>query len=250
MSTSLIVDPAGKALEAPEPQRASDLDQFIMLAAGRQDVSIDKLERLLAMKSDIEAARRKESFYDSLAAVQAILPQVEQNGCIDYGQGKGKIAYAKMEDIDAAIRPLYVEKGFSVSWNSELVFDGKMICVTGTFASHGHLETRQMTAPIDGSGGKNAVQGHASTIAYLKRQISKMFWNLIEKGADKDGAEISKLKPITQEQADSIRDVLAETKSNVPAFLKLLKVERIEDIRAGQLKEAWVQLDKKKAAVK
>ncbi len=240
---SVIVDEKGQNFAAPQPQRASDLDQFIMLAADRPDVSIEKLERLLAMKGEIEAARRKEAFYDALASVQAILPQVEQNGCIDYGQGKGKIAYAKMEDIDAAIRPLYVEKGFSVSWNSALVFDGKMIQVTGTFAAHGHLETRQMTAPIDGSGGKNAVQGHASTIAYLKRQICKMFFNLIEKGADKDGA-------ITEDQALDIQSVLTETNSNIPAFLKLLKVGSIAEIRAGQLKEVWTALDKKRGAAK
>jgi len=247
---ALILDSEGNPVPERQPERATDLDQFIMQAAGRQDVSIDKLERLLAMKQDIEAARRKEAFYDALASVQAILPQVEQNGLIDYGQGKGKIAFAKMEDIDAAIRPLYVQKGFSVSWDSELVFDGKMIRVTGSFASHGHIETRQMTAPIDNSGGKNPVQGHASTIAYLKRQISKMFWNLVEKGLDKDGANLESMKTITQEQADDIRSVLTETKSNVAAFLKLLRVNSVEEIRAGQLKEVWTALDKKRGVTK
>lgn len=246
MSTSLIVDEKGQALQAPEPARASDLDQFIMLAAGRNDVSIDKLERLLAMKQEIEAARRKEAFFDALAKVQAAMPQVEQNGIIDYGQGKGKIAYAKMEDIDRVIRPIYSGQGFSVSWDSEPVFEGKMIRVTGTFAAHGHSETRQMTAPADGSGGKNAVQGVASTVAYLKRQVSKMFWNLIEKGADKDGAELAKLKPITQEQADDVRSKVQEVSGNMAALLKILKVDKVEEIRAGQLKEAYTVIEGKR----
>jgi hypothetical protein len=101
------------------------------------------------------------------------MPQLDQNGCIDYGSGKGKINYARIEDIDAQIRPIYSGAGFSVSWNSEPVMEGKMVKVQGTFSCHGHNETREMTGPVDNSGGKNGIQGVASSVAYLKRQISK-----------------------------------------------------------------------------
>lgn len=170
------------------------------------------------------------------------MPQMEQNGVIDYGAGKGKISYARMEDIDSIIRPIYGPLGFSVSWNSTPAFDGKMVRVVGTFSCHGHSEQLEMTGPLDTSGGKNGIQGVASTVAYLKRQVSKMFWNLVERGKDKDGAKVKDLLPIEQAQADDIMTRLQDCNADVEKFKKLFGVEKIEDLRAGQLKEVWRQL--------
>ena len=248
--TSLILDQSGRQMEAPQPQRASDLDQFIMMAATREDVSIEKLERLLVMKREIKATEQREQFFESLALVQSQMPQLEQNGLIDYGAGKGKIKYARYEDIDAVVRPLYSKYGFSVSWDSAPAFEGKMVKVTGTFSCHGHSEKREMTGPVDSSGGKNGIQGVASTVAYLKRQTLKMFFNMVERGHDKDGANPADLKPITQDQADTIRTQLVDLKADIGKFVSMLGVEKLEDIRVGQMKEVAAAIERKRRAVK
>ncbi len=146
--------------------------------------------------------------------------------------------------------PIYAPLGFSVSWNSFPAFEGKMLRVVGTFSCHGHSETLEMTGPLDNSGGKNGIQGVASSVSYLKRQISKMFWNLVERGQDKDGANAKDLLPITQDQGDDITTRLKDCNADVAKFKKLFGVESIADLRAGQLKEVWRQLAIKEKAVK
>lgn len=243
MSEIVKAETAAVAAVAP----AQTLEQFLIRAASDPTFDVDKLERLIALKERMDAAQREKAFFESLALAQAEMPQIDQNGLIDYGAGKGKIPYAKLEDIDAIIRPLYSPYGFSVSWNSSSVMDGKMVRVEGTFAAHGHKETREMTAPIDTSGGKNGTQGVASTIAYGKRQITKMFWNLIERGKDVDGARLKDLQPITQEQADTINTRLQDCRADIDAFKRIFKVEKLADLKAGQLSEVWKQIERKEA---
>ena len=131
-------------------QPANDLEQFIMRAASDPSFDVSKLERLIALQERSQAAQRKERFFEALALAQAQMPQLDQNGCIEYGAGKGKINYARIEDIDAQIRPIYSAAGFSVSWNSGPVMEGKMVRVEeNVLRRHGHNETREMTGPVD-----------------------------------------------------------------------------------------------------
>ena len=226
-------------------QPANDLEQFIMRAASDPSFDVSKLERLIALQERSQAAQRKERFFEALALAQAQMPQLDQNGCIDYGAGKGKINYARIEDIDAQIQPIYSAAGFSVSWNSGPVMDGKMIRVEGTFSCHGHNETREMTGPVDNSGGKQPIQAVASTVAYLKRHVLKMFFNLIERGKDMDGARVKDLLPITEAQADEIHRRLMDCGADLAKFRKVFAVDKIADLKAGQLKEVEVQIARK-----
>lgn len=243
-----VLGPDGRRAEI----QASSMENFIMRAAADPSFDVEKLERLIALQERSQAAQRKERFFDALAAAQSEMPQLDQNGCIDYGSGKGKINYARIEDIDAQIRPIYSRAGFSVSWNSSPVMDGKMVRVEGTFSCAGHNETREMTGPVDNSGGKQPIQAVASTVAYLKRHILKMFFNLIERGKDFDGAKVQDLKPIAESQADDISRRLTDCGADVERFKKLFSVEKIADLRQGQMREVEAQLSAKerKAAQK
>ena len=95
-------------------QPANDLEQFIMRAASDVSFDVSKLERLIVFQERFrKAAQRKERFFEALALAQAQMPQLDQTGCIEYGAGKGKINYARIEDIDAQIRPIYSAAGSS-----------------------------------------------------------------------------------------------------------------------------------------
>ncbi|HEY4087161.1 MAG TPA: hypothetical protein VGM43_14550 [Bryobacteraceae bacterium] len=242
MNTALTVAESQAVARAESP--ASSILEVISRAAVDPRVDIDKLERLLEMQRSVMAEQRKSDFMAALARCQAQMPRIKQNGSIDYGKGS-KIAYAKMEDLDAAIRPIYEPEGFSVMWNAPMSPEGK-IRVVGEFTCYGHTEQREMTFPPDTSGGKQAAQAVASSVAYGKRQISKMFWNLIEEGLDVDGANRADLKPITQDQADTLRDKLTEVGGNQAMFLKYMKVESFEKITAGQLSRAMQAIEDKR----
>lgn len=244
IDTTAVALAEEKAVEQQAPP--TTLDQFIIRGMTDPAFDVAKMQELLLMRERIQEGERRTRFHDALAVVQAQMPQIDQNGLIDYKTEKGKIPYAKLEDIDVIIRPIYSGSGFSVSWDSKSVFDGKMIEVTGSFSAFGHTERRTLTLPPDGSGGKNGTQAVASSVAYAKRHLLKMFFNLIERGADKDGAKMADLQPITQDQADTIRGLLSELTNppvNMPKFYKLFGVEKIEELKAGKLKAVHTEIE-------
>lgn len=225
----------------PQATQTADMLALIFRAASDPACNTANMKDLLAMAERMEDRQREKEFNNDLATVQALMPQLDQRGAIEYGKGK-PINYALLEDIDLQIRPIYSEHGFAVAWDTEYL-DGR-IRVIGDFKHRcGRSERRSVTLPSDTSGGKNNVQASGSTVTYGRRMLLKMFFNLIEKGQDTDGANLDK---ITQKQADEIRDKLTELGANITAFCdKVMGVEKIEDILATRIDEAWNQINMK-----
>jgi hypothetical protein len=200
--------------------------------------SIGVLERLVALQDRRDEQQRKERFFDALTRVQSQVTRVAQTGLMDRGPGKGQIPYARREDIDAMVRPIYLAEGFSVTWDAPTSDDSGNIHVQGRFTCHGHTEMREWSCKPDASGGKTGPQAVSSTIAYGKRQIEKMFFNIIEEGADKNGAAEVPLM-VSQHDADDIRTRMNDLPQKSPGALlgKLCQkhgVERPEELRASQ----------------
>jgi hypothetical protein len=238
MGTEIAINKPGQIVAQP----AQSLDQFIIQACNTEGFDVDKLERLVALQERREEQTRKEAFEAALLRVQMKAPRILQNGMMDRGSG-GKIPYAKREDIDAVMRPLYQAEGFTVTWDGPLSADGSRINVTGRFTCGGHTEERVWPCAPDPSGGKTGPQAVSSTIAYGKRQISKMVWDIIEEGLDKNGAKHQDVTPITQDQADDIRTRMNELPQSKPGiFLEKLcrkyGVGRPEELRVSQLDNA------------
>jgi len=205
------------------------------------------VERLVVVQERQDAQRRKEAFFAALARVQAKAPRVRQNGTMDRGPGKGSIPYAKMEDIDAVMRPIYQSEGFTVTW--DFPRSESLIRVIGRFSAHGHTEEREWSCSPDTSGGKQNPQAAGSTDSYGMRYVSKAFWNVIEEGKDTNGQyDPAKVTFISAEQAREIQKALEETASNVGAFLKLYGVSYITDIKQSQVDDVWKRINAKRAS--
>lgn len=200
------------------------------------------VERLLAMQERQEKQRRKELFDAALLRVQKAPARIRKDGMMDRGPGKGQIPYAKREDIDAVMRPIYQAEGFSVTWNSPMGPDGK-IRVVGVFSAHGHTEEREWSCSPDTSGGKQNPQAAGSTVAYGQRYLSKMMWNIVEEGEDTNGALKKDTEPISQNAADDLRTRMNDLPQSKPGRLlsvlcQKYGVEKPEDIRVSQFADA------------
>lgn len=224
--------------------RHDQMDPVVALisrAMADESFDVEKLERLIALKERMDAQTRKEMFEAALLRVQKAAPRIHKDGLMDRGPGKGQISYARREDIDAMMRPIYQAEGFSVTWNSPMGPDGK-IRVIGKFSAHGHTEEREWSCSPDTSGGKQNPQAAGSTVSYGQRYISKMMWDVIEEGEDTNGAARKDVEPISQNQADDIRTRMNDLTQSRPGGLlaKLCQkhaVNRPEDIRISQLAE-------------
>jgi hypothetical protein len=214
------------------------LVSFIERAATDPSFDVDKLERMFAMKERMDAQHRKELFDAALLRVQKAAPRIRKDGLMDRGPGKGQISFARREDIDAVMRPIYQAEGFSVTWNSPMGPDGK-IRVIGRFSAHGHTEEREWSCSPDTSGGKQNPQAAGSTVSYGQRYLSKMFWDVIEEGEDTNGAPRKDVEPISMNQALDIVTRMNDLPQKTPGVLlsKLCAkygVNKPEDLRVSQ----------------
>jgi len=217
----------------------------ITRAALDPNVDVEKLERLLAIQQTLLADQRRTAFRAALARLQEKLPQITKQGTILDREGKSRNRFAKIEDIDSAIRPLCAEEGFSFSFDSKAT--GAMIEFTGTLQHReGHAETKTLTLPIDNGAGRNAVQSVGSTTSYARRYLLGMHLNLVTRDEDDDGMGGSGAEPITAGQVAELRRLLDETGGDPARFFKWLGVEKIEDVRLMQYGRALKFLEEKK----
>ena len=105
---------------------ASEPNLLTVIAAAVADprIDVEKMERLLAMHEKITTEQRRIDFFAALARIQAVIPQIDQKGMIHDKQGNLRSRYAKIEHIDAILRPLLSEEGFAMSFDSEAAPNG------------------------------------------------------------------------------------------------------------------------------
>jgi hypothetical protein len=212
------------------------LMQAITSAASNPAVDIDKLERLLAMHERVTARQAKAAYAKALASMQTELPEIEEHGKIDIGRGKPQ-KYALWEDVNAAIKPILVKHGFSLSFRTGR--DADKIIVTGVLLHRdGHSEETTMLLPIDASGSKNAVQAIGSSTSYGKRYTACALLNITSRGEDDDGRSSTRRESITDEQVGEIVSLMDSVGAKKSVFLEVMKVPSIPEIPANRFDEA------------
>ena len=217
----------------------------ITRAAMDPNINVEKLERLLAIQQTLLADQRRTAFDAALARLQAVLPQITKAGSILDGNGRVRNKFAKIEDIDVAIRPLCAEEGFSFSFDSKQV--GNSIEYTGKLAHReGHSETKTLTLPVDNGAGRNAVQSVGSTTSYARRYLLGMHLNLVTRDEDDDGMGGASKGPITPDQVAELRARLEEVGGAPARFLKWAGVEKLEDLPLAKYGPALKFVEEKK----
>ncbi len=136
-----------------------------------QDLDIDKLEKLVAMQERFDAREARKAFYAALSRFQSIIPEIKKTKTVSFiskrtGE-KTEYNYAPLPSMIEQVKGALYECGLAYRWE---ISENDEIEVTYHLTHvDGHSEQTTMTAPIDTSGSKNAVQGKASTVQYLKR---------------------------------------------------------------------------------
>ena len=223
---------------------ADNMLETIRRAASDPTINVEKLERLLAINERLIADRRKTSFMASLARLQAKMPQLDKRGVItDYKTGEVRNKYAKLEDIDRAIRPVCAEEGFSFSFDSETTPQGiRFSCAMAH--RDGHAETKTITLPTDNGAGRNGVQSVGSSTSYARRYLLGMHLHLVTRDEDDDGNGGD--RPVTPEQAAELRKALAEVGGTGQRMLKWAKVDTIDAIPARLYESAMRMVEQQR----
>lgn len=217
-------------------------------------VDMDRVERMMVLRREIQAEQDRTAYNIAMAAVQAELPQIKRDALNDHTRSK----YARLETIAARVDPIIAKHGLSLSYSTDdspVAGHYRVVC---TVALAGHERRFHLDTPADGvgSGGKankTAIQAMGSAITYARRYLKLMIFDIALTNEDMDGNRVEEERPaprreesrrdavrpesvkhdrpvITERQALDLRDLLQEKRASERDFLDWLKLSRIEDI--------------------
>lgn len=218
-------------------------DAFLaMIAAAARDPEVDpaKMAALFDLKDRIDARQAKTEYIQAFSRLMLKMPRVQKNGTIDMGT-KGKMSFAKWEDVDRIIRPLLAEEGFSLSFSCNPTPGA--VQMTGHLRhAAGHEETSTMQLPPDAGAGRNALQAIGSSHQYGKRYIACDMLNIITVGADDDGNGAG---AVTEQEALNLTNMVNALEMNAARTTKFLAyagAETIETIQRYRYKDLMAHL--------
>ena len=213
--------------------------QMIERVVLNPEADMDKLDKMLDMQERILNRNAKQAFTADLAAMQSELPLVGKAG-----EGHNKAKYAKLEDINEAIRPTLQKYGFAVTFRIKQT--EKLLTVIAILSHRlGHSEDTDLMLPLDTSGSKNAVQAVGSTISYGKRYALCALLN-ISTGDDTDG----NLPPqeqltLNDDEVKRIRGALIVSDYNELDFCKAAGIKQLEDMLRSRIEPALLHIQGK-----
>lgn len=194
--------------------QATSADNSIMAVISRAatdpSCDIDKLERLMALKERMDAKGAETAFNASMAQMQIDMPTVGEGGMNKHTGN----AYATIDDINRAIKPVMQKHGFAVTF--KVVHAKEGISVTGILVhAAGHREETTLLLPIDAGAGRNTVQAVGSSVTYGKRYVMCALLNITTGDAQDDDGQTAADPVITGHQAKQIETLLEKCNPKV-----------------------------------
>lgn len=229
---------------------ASDQQNMLTMinqALHNKDITVEKLNGLLDFKERLDRKAYEVEANAAFSRVIANMPRIKKNGQIDFGKANSKpIAYAKWEDVQDAIRPIYEAEHFTLRFDSVAREGGGANVSAILTHANGHTFTASVPLPLDLSGGKQSIQGMGSTVSYGQRYSTKQLFNLVFEGDDDDGVR-GGTTFINDAQAEQIKNLIIETRTDTLSFLRIFECASVENITSGNFKAAVNMLLAKKA---
>lgn len=243
-----------KTIEHGQDVVASNVDPMISMierVVCDPNASVEKLERMLAMKERLEDRAREEeeraqvkSYHRAMALCQSKLKVVAKNKSNTQTSSK----YADLAALSKAVDPVIHDNGFSLSFSPAGTSESGEQLLEWTIAhSDGHIKTGVAALPADKTGAKGTVNKtdmHAfgSAATYGRRYLKLMLFD-IATGDDDDGNAAGGMQFITEKQIDELIAMAEEAEADKPAFCKALGFDSFNTIPATHFFKAksWLQ---------
>lgn len=195
-------------------------------AAADPATDMDKMERLFAMHQAMVKDEREAAFNAAMSRAQGAMEAVVKNRRNDQTNSN----YADLATINAAIKPIYTEHGFSISFDTaDAPQEGYLRLVAILSHKDGHSRNYHLDMPPDdvgikGSTNKTKVHATGSTNTYARRYLTCMAFNITTED-DNDGnrqrnatagalgALSAKRRQVVTEIAAEVRELMANDKA-------------------------------------
>jgi hypothetical protein len=183
--------------------------ESIILQAIDKDVPIETMEKLLAMRKELEEERARKLFIEEMANFQEKCPIIKKTKIVYNKGGKTeRYRYAPLESIIEQVKLILKECGFSYAFKT--LQDEKMVtavCVVSHIG--GHSEETQFGVPIMKSDFMNIAQSVASSLTYAKRYTFCDAFGIATMDTDND-ANVNTPEPCNKINNDANKKLFVE----------------------------------------
>jgi hypothetical protein len=163
-----------------KPQQAITPMQLLALAA-QNGATIDVVERLAALQEKQLAREAELLFFQALHAAQQEVPSIEPNKEVKTGGGKLMYKYASYEQLDKALRPIYIKHGMAISFSGAEAPAGKVRVLCCVSHRDGHAERYQLDLAIDqGAAQLTKTDAELGAQSKAKRRILRNIFNIVD----------------------------------------------------------------------
>jgi hypothetical protein len=144
----------------------------LIAKALEHNVSVDALERLLALRATLKAEQARAAFFAALSRFQAACPIIGKTKTVTVQTDRGtyKYNFAPLDKIIGTIQPLLEQTGLSFTFNTAIRDNPPaQMAICTVHHIEGHSEFSEFTAPVDATAKMNVMQKNASAQTYAKR---------------------------------------------------------------------------------
>ncbi len=241
--TDIVTQPAiTRPAEAPA---VMDLLQ----AAVDKEVSVETLERLVALHERVSDRQAAQDFAAAMADFQKACPPIPKTSTANIATKSGarySYTYAELDQIARVIGPFLHERGLSYAWDCEVV-EGMLKCICTVTHTAGHAKTGSFICPIDERAQMSGPQQYASSLTFAQRKSLSQVLGLSTTDHDTDDVEP---EAITEEQAIMLRELMDESGADEAKFLAYMGVESLAEITDNTFEAAVAGLEAKLRASK
>lgn len=249
MTAVRTYEPAPVAATTP---RGGSITDLLQLAVER-GTPVAELKELVALHREMQQQQAERDFAAAMAAFQQQCPSIHKSRTAAFATksgGKVSYSYAPIEQIAKTANPILARLGLSYTWDTTV--SGNHITVTCT-VRHDNGASRSSAIQLP-SGSSNPLlsdqqkMGAAWTFARRLSLVSALGLTTTDDDLDGRDVVVGNVETITDDQATALSDLIAETGTDLPRFLKFFKVGRVDDLPATRYTEAQRMLEKKRGA--
>jgi hypothetical protein len=167
----------------PKPQlppQPHNLLEAIIFAASDPGIDIAKVEHLIRLRKEMEAAEAEQRFNDALAKAQSEMEAIVAETPNPHANGHKYATYAA---LDKVLRPIYTSRGFALTFTTGASELSEAVEVVAYVIGHGHSRRYSIVMPADGKGARGGdvmsrTHATASAISYGMRYLLCMAFNV------------------------------------------------------------------------
>lgn len=209
---------------------------------GVTEQSVAVVERLVSLYERMADKDAEKQFAAAFVRLQADMPAVQAVRDVPNNDGTIRYTFAPYEEIMAKVRPVLQRHGFTVTFSSN-VMDGRIVQTCTLQHLGGHKRSNSFGARIGkGPPGSSEAQGDGAASTYAKRFALCDALNIV---VDRDTDARAEAGCISFEQAQYLRELVKETKSDERAFLKFAGASDYDHIPSDRYDSLARSLHKK-----